>query len=470
MSDESYEWPEFYQPRLVKGISGTTLTSYCLALEAWRRGLEVKITHPQLWVIHVTDGANTVTFNGSKPMRLTSKEASQTIIHKQATTDALRAAGVAAPQTILFHAEEEPIEDVLVAAEDLGYPVVLKPLSGSKGEGVLVGISDAEELRASYDWLLNTFGAQDFILEKHFDGEEYRVYVVGGRCVAAGLKIPAHVIGDGEHTVQELIEIKNKDRLKNPFLGHALIKPDFEVDALVEKQGYSYDSILEAGEYLRLRGKASGSQGGDFRDCTETLPPHIRDAAVRSVAAIPGLAAAGVDILHDSSKPEGEDYTVIELNNRAHIALNMYPTEGTGQDVPKAIIDAFFPESERLETRGLKNLGFNIPDTLAPLRNGSAEAVIVAKIPRRGFPVRRRFTMNGLDELSPSQRKRIIKASREHKVAGHVNLSTSTLVAGGVSSSLEAFRAEVASITGAVIGEGEIWRQPLQIGFRFREK
>ncbi|WP_217134674.1 ATP-grasp domain-containing protein [Leucobacter chinensis] len=467
----SFEWPDYFQPEVVQSaFGGTILSGYCIALEAWRRGLEVRIAHPRLRFIEVSDGHQNIVFDGSKPSPLTTREAAKIVGNKKATTDALRAAGVCAPETVSFEATSTSFSEVVERAQAFGFPVVLKPLRGSKGEGVLVGIKDEAELRKAYDWMLDTQGIEKFVLEQHFEGDDYRVYVVKDKYVAAVYRVPAHVVGDGKHTVRELIQQKNLLRQKNPFLSTAPIKMDFEVDSFVENHGYTYDSVLEKDIVLPLRGKANASAGGDVIDCTDTLPEHIQQAAIQSVLAIPGLAAAGVDILFNPSKPKGEDYTVIELNYRAHIALNMYPTTGIGRDVPSAMMNAYFPESKRLRTPGIKSLNFNVSDIAGPLKTGIAEAVTLTPIPSHGYPVRREFHMPHSGKISMMQKNKIRQASQRYAMQGYLNLSTKVLVAGGGDNEVSDFAKEVSRILQCSIDSDVAWKHPLSAGFHFLSK
>lgn len=463
----SYTWPKHFGAEVVEGsFGGGLLSSYTIALEAWRRGLRVVFTSSNLYHYTVSDGEKTLRFDRSRPLDLTTREAFRIVENKHETTAKLRAAGVSAPHTVDFESASVDFAEVAKLAESFGYPVVLKPVRGSKGNGVLAGIPDEAELRASFDWLINEYGAKDFVLEKHYPGEEYRIYVVGGKCVAAGIKVPAHVIGDGSRSISELIADKNEIRKGNPFMAKALIRPDFEVDQLLAGQSYTYDSVPEEGVRVRLRAKASGSAGGDFVDRTKDLPQHIRDAAVGAVAAIPGLAAAGLDVLVDPTKPKGEDYVVIELNARAHIGLNMYPTEGVGQEVPAAILDAYFPNSQRLPIRRLHNLGFHARDTTEPLRNQVSDSVAVRPIPRHGFWYRRKFTVDLPSPLGDTRLMRLVRLAERLKVSGTLDLSEHTLVLGGRRRDVVEFVAGFGRATGGRLSEEARWDEVFRIGFR----
>lgn len=462
----SNNWPKYFQPHVVQGAYGAgRLSSFCIALEAWRRGLEVSIKHPNLYYFDVSDGDMTVEFNNSKPSPLTSPDAYQIVETKDKATRKLRAEGISAPDSVPFDAERDAYEDVLKAAERFGFPVVLKPIRGSMGNGVIAGIRDQVELKASHEWLVNMFGSRRFILEKFYEGGDHRVYVVGNRAVASGIKKPAYVIGDGLHSIRELIKVKNKVKRRNPFQSNSLIKQDFEVDSTLERLGYTYESIPHDGTEVRLRGKANVSAGGDFIDTTDELPKHIVDAAERSVAAFPGLAAAGVDVLYDPTKPVGEDYVILELNARAHIGLNMYPTYGPGQDVPKAILDAYFPASRRLEILDLDRITIDLPDVLGPVVSGSATEVKLRAIPENGFPVHEVISFAPEPNLKGSQRRKILSAQRSRPIFGRIDSSKGSAVIFGERDAVERFRLRLSDILNCEISTVEDWAGSMPMSF-----
>src|SRR5699024_240552 len=151
--------------------------------------------------------------------------------------------------------------------------------------------------------------------------------------------------------------------------------------------------------------------------------------------------------------PRGEDYVVIELNDRPHIGLNMYPTHGTGRDIPAAIVDAHFPDSRRLDVAGLQMLSINLEATTAPLRNRTAEEVVIRRLPGHGVPVRKTFLVHELKRLTGNQRDRIMAASRKTEVSGALNDQHGVMILGGTESALETFCARVSAITGCSVTE-----------------
>ncbi len=99
-------------------------------------------------------------------------------------------------------------EAIISYANEIGYPVIIKPLSGSMGKGVYTNISNENELANILKELRSKYSYQQYIVEKHYDGNEYRIYVVGDKVIGATNRIPANITGDGINTVEKLIEIK----------------------------------------------------------------------------------------------------------------------------------------------------------------------------------------------------------------------------------------------------------------------
>src|SRR5690625_867595 len=151
----TYSWPDHFQPVVVREAysSNSLLSSYCIAVEAWRRGLRVTFKDPRPAKFEIHDGARGIDFNFSRPSTLTAVEAIRLTHDKYATTEALRAAEVACPLSIPFESAQSSFQQVAEAAEQVGYPVVIKPRRGSRGRGVLASIADKEELRAGHQWL-----------------------------------------------------------------------------------------------------------------------------------------------------------------------------------------------------------------------------------------------------------------------------------------------------------------------------
>ncbi|WP_162322127.1 ATP-grasp domain-containing protein [Nesterenkonia haasae] len=413
-------WPRHFSAGVVREAYGPRLAGYTIALEAWRRGLRVRFLDSHLRKYEISHGKRKIRFDKSRPS-LTTSEAMKTEQNKHLTNSHLRKAGVPVPSSwVVNPAALDAEAQLLRHAESAGYPVVLKPLRGSMGKDVFTNLQGQEDLLDTFRYVANrTAVGGDLVLEQHFTGEDYRVLVVGNRVVAACLRKPANVTGDGQRTVQELIDAKNAIRLQNPYLCKKLIVHDREVDQYLQRHGYTLHDVPPSGAEVRLRGKANASQGGDSIDQTDSVPNAVKDAAARAVAAIPGLALAGVDILYDQNRlPVEDSFRVIEMNSRPEIELNMYPWEGFGQDVPKHFLDLFFPNSRRPKDPANQSLALNLNQLLAPLRGASAEEVLVKKRPNHAYPERLIYKHQHTEPFTSEEKSAIHLSARRAGISG----------------------------------------------------
>jgi cyanophycin synthetase len=416
---EDYIWPKHFSAAVSRGAFGNRLCGYLISLEAWRRGLSVTVeayNSDKFAVYSISSRDKVLKFDRSR-IGLTLKKAVKAIINKDTTRKLLQGNGVPTPQGAKFDSSDD-MSAVLDYATELTYPVVVKPVSGSLGRGVFSDIKNADELSHYCHHLRTKLSLDEFIVEKHFKGEDYRVFATREEMIAAVKRVPANVTGDGESTIDDLIKRKNLERKKNPFLSKGLIKKDDEVIRYIHAAGYKIDSILPLNEVLPLRGKANASAGGDVIDVTDKLPDAVREAAISSIRAIPGLEYCGADILYNE---ESGDFCVIELNSRAQIGVNMYPTHGVGQDIPKAIIDTYFPEAPRKHQEINPHLVFDVNAVLSPLITGVLSRVTIAPV-KEYADFNRKYIL--LKECSIRSRvmleKKLRKLAKEYDVVGRV--------------------------------------------------
>lgn len=468
-----YEWPAHFQSHVVRsGFGGGKLSSYCLALEAWRRGLQVTFLPPDGTRVLVSDGETSVRFNHSRTDRITD-EAYRVVESKYETSEALRNAGIPVPASYQFDTNSSDFQEIADTAESLGYPVVLKPVRGSVGRGVFANIRSVEDLRHYYNHLIEKLRVRRIVLERHHFGDDFRVYVVGNRYVAACKRIPANVVGDGRSTIDELIAQKNVVRRENPFLSGGLIVKDYEVKEMIRRAGYTLKSVLPAGEKVALREKANASAGGDVVDVTHELPERIQQASVQAVQAVDGLPAAGVDVLWDPVNSAGreDDFVIIEMNSRAHIGVNMYPTHGAGQDVPKALIDEYFPHTPRREADGFSDLVFDRQEIVEPIVNGVVHGVELNPAPDHGYPFRRIYSLSTGLAITRKGRAALTKSARKWGIAGELDLEgESPRLALGAKNHGDAtrFYRTVVQVLGEKPQRTEQPCSPLVFGFRIR--
>lgn len=386
-------WPTHLSPQVVKDAFGVRLCGFTIALEAWRRGLEVtvksfKASSFQSFI--VKSSVKSLEFNRGRIVDLNTKEAVLKVIDKDATRGALEKASVPTPSGKKFTSNTD-FKLVSDFVEAIGWPVVIKPLSGSLGTGVYTNINSDEELVGYCQHLVEVLKVSSYIVEKHIAGEDYRVLANTNKIFAAAKRVPANIVGNGENTIRELINTKNSLRKQNPNYHKGLIKIDKEVVYYVTKEGYELDSVLPAGCALFLRGKANTSSGGDLIDVTDTIPSAMAHAAINAIKAIEGLEFGGVDLVYDQSS---EEFAVIEINSRPQIS-HMYPTEGVGRDVPRMLIDTYFPEAP-LEHKDINpHLIFDVNRVVAPLVTRVVDFLTIAPaLPSKDF-VRRYYVFSG---------------------------------------------------------------------------
>jgi len=261
---------------------------------------------------------------------------------KEWTKQILSEAGIAVPNGCTCHSLEEALE----AAEDIGFPVVTKPLSGNHGRGVTTGISNVDELREAYYAAENRNPA--VVVERYIKGEDHRLLVVDGKLIAAARRRPAHVIGDGKSTIRELIAKENADPRRG--VGHenllTQITVDEQTERLLEQAGLHLDSVLEAAEITYLKSTANLSTGGTATDVTDEVHPEVKYAAER-VARLIGLDIIGIDLLAETlSKPlEEQSAGVVEVNAGPGFRMHTSPTHGTPRPVGEHVVGMLFPRA-----------------------------------------------------------------------------------------------------------------------------
>ncbi len=231
-------------------------------------------------------------------------------------------------------------------ADRIGYPVVCKPVAGLRGIGVITDIGSRDELVKALDlYEKSQLGNDDFVIEQHVKGSDYRIVVIGEEVVAAVVREPASVLGNGVHTIVDLVEYKNRVRALNPHLRSRPIQFSDAMRYQLAQGGLTLDSVPAAGQQVVLANSANLSQGGDSFEVVDELHPSIRDVAIRAVQGIPGLGFCGLDMLiEDHRKPiDQQSATVIELNAHAAIGSAQYPMWGT----PTPVAKLFFEQCAR---------------------------------------------------------------------------------------------------------------------------
>ncbi len=287
---------------------------------------------------------------GSKQKRIQAAETSDTSAiaesiaqDKELTKELLHAAGVSVPLGRVV----DNADDAWKVAQELGGAVVLKPKDGNQGKGVAVNMQTEAQVRAAFA-VAENYGSE-IIVERYLPGSDFRLLVVGDKLVAAARRDPPQVIGDGTHTIKQLVEEVNKDPLRGD--GHATSLTKIRLDdiaiATLEKQKLTTDSVPAKGERVILRNNANLSTGGSATDVTDDV--H-RDMAASAVAAakMVGLDICGVDVVCETVyKPlEEQGGGIVEVNAAPGLRMHLSPSYGKGRPVGEAIVGSMFPEGE----------------------------------------------------------------------------------------------------------------------------
>jgi len=258
---------------------------------------------------------------------------------KDLTKQLLSAAGVPVPRGRTVTTLEEAVE----AMRDIGVPVTVKPLDANQGKGVTTNVRSNDDLAAAFARALEH--GDEVLVEQHIVGRDHRVLVVDGRVVAASRRMPPLVVGDGAHTVRELVEQVNADPLRGE--GHESALTRIPLDACAARclatQGFDFDSVPPAGEQVLLRGNANLSTGGCAYDVTDVIHPETAAMCVRAARRI-GLDVAGIDLVcRDIAQPLGpQGGAVIEVNAAPGIRMHEQPSHGMARAAGAAIVDSMF--------------------------------------------------------------------------------------------------------------------------------
>lgn len=308
-----------------------------LILEAaLEKGLKVKIVSRRLNLISLTNNGKSIFIKGTS-FPVNAQPSCFIANHKFLTKLILRSAKISIPKSWLVRTPTEAKRQVL--KKNL-FPCVLKPAKGSHGNKVFAKIESFEEFCELLPLIFTKKGKKDVLIEEFIDGKDYRFLVIGDKVSAVMERVPAHVVGDGERTIRQLIVKFNQQ----PMVGKKYEKPmckiklNGEVKRSLRKQGRKLTYIPQEGERVVLRQNANISTGGIGKDATDEVNSNLKDLAVKAAKAI-GMSITGVDIIYDELA--GKAY-VLELNDCPGIDIHHFPVVGKSHDVAKDVIEFLF--------------------------------------------------------------------------------------------------------------------------------
>lgn len=297
--------------------------------EARRRGIGVEVLDAQGGYFRLSYGGRTVTCRESLS-DLTTAIAMSLCDDKSATRRLMEKAGVPVPEQIKAgENDDKALSDFL---EQCGQ-VVVKPVRGEQGRGVVVGIDTLDEMKDAIKAARSV--SPEVIVEEFSPGEDLRVLVINDEVVAAAMRKPPHIVGDGRKTVRDLIERLSRRR-EAATQGESRIPLDEETERIVRANGHELDDVLEEGETLRVRKTANLHTGGALHDVTDSLHEDIASSAIKAARALE-IPVVGVDFMIDG--PDQPRHIFIEANERPGLA-NHEP-----QPTAERFIDLLFPLS-----------------------------------------------------------------------------------------------------------------------------
>lgn len=339
---------QYYSPTGLAPHKRVTNSSRLVIEAAERQGIA--------WRIHPGTQVVTLTYNGQERSYYHQVPSSTTAIakyisnQKNATSNMLQEAGIHVPKS--FRISPEDTDEYLRADyTKLQKPLVVKPNNGTWGLHITVGIHSYDDylaaitFAAAYTSAKNSFS----VVEEMFDGDEYRILLTRERVIGVLQRVPAHVVGDGKHTIRELIDQKNREPIRNAHdtrHSHKKIRVTDEVLANLSEMNLTLETVPALQQHLQLRKVSNVSQGGDAIDVTDDVHPSVKTIALKAIRAIPGLSFAGIDFMTKDIKKAQTDqsYTIIEINDSPGFDIHDYPYRGKNRHAAEAFLQLLFPE------------------------------------------------------------------------------------------------------------------------------
>jgi glutamate--cysteine ligase len=324
-----------YEDMRLDGKMDLELSTIALIKEARERDIQVEILDPVENIVKLKRGNREEIVEKATITSKDNAEIIELLIDKAKAKVVLEAKGISVPKGTVFQTKDRLIEQ---SNNWLGKDIVIKPTLTNFGIGVHIlkqakhqDIEVAAEEAFTHD--------SDVIVEEFFQGAEYRFLVIGDELAAACLRVPAHVIADGIHSIADLIDQKNANPEFRKSPKYYLQKGE-EEKLVLAKKGYTLSSIPESGKRILLRENSNVSTGGDPIDYTNTIDKAYHEIALQATKAT-GARFCGVDmIIQDiNAAPTPENHSIIELNHNPALWIHRYPACGNVRRVEKDVLN-----------------------------------------------------------------------------------------------------------------------------------
>ncbi len=317
-------------------VDGLNPYARIITNEAYRRGISVDVDDAEGGLFTLTYGGRSIRCREALS-ELTSAVAMSICDDKRVTRRVAKKAGLRVPDQISTD-DKQARADFLAKHNS----VVVKPARGEMGKGVAVDIQDVDAMEDAVTYARSL--CPDVIVEQFFRGDDLRLVVIDGKVVAAAMRKPAHVVGDGQTDLLDAIKKQSRRRAAATD-GESVIPLDAETERCVREQGYELDDVVEKGVTVQVRKTANLHTGGMIIDVTDEVHPDLTEAAIRLAREI-DIPVTGIDFL--IRNPHEPDYVFIEANERPGLA-NHEP-----RPTAERFVDLLFPTSIPATVRNLK--------------------------------------------------------------------------------------------------------------------
>ncbi|MFZ7162621.1 bifunctional glutamate--cysteine ligase GshA/glutathione synthetase GshB [Avibacterium avium] len=344
---QQYKANAFERFYALEAFDNMELSTQALLFDLIQKGIKTEILDEQDQFLclqvgdhieYVKNGNMTSKDSYISPLIMENKVVTKKVLHK---------AGFNVPQSLEFTSAEQAIANYGLFE---GRAVVIKPKSTNYGLGITIfqqGVSNREDFAKAIEIAFRE--DKEVMVEDYLSGTEYRFFVLGDETLAVLLRVPANVVGDGKHSVAELVAAKNDHPLRGDGSRTPLKKIALgDIEKLqLKEQGLTVDSIPEAGRIVQLRANSNISTGGDSIDMTDEMHPSYKALAVGITKAM-GAAVCGVDLiipdLHKPAEPSLQSWGVIEANFNPMMMMHIFPYSGKSRRLTLDVIKMLFPE------------------------------------------------------------------------------------------------------------------------------
>ncbi len=327
-------------------LEGLHTNQRLLVMELQRRGIYVRLLNKNMALLEAS-------YNGHKEFIL-DRDSSicpypATVISgkKHLAKALMRQSRISVPAGEIFSANS--IDDALLYAQEIGFPVVAKPNFGSHGDGVHMDLENLCQVKIAIDDIIQLGSSKYFLIEEQFEGKEYRVFITKNNDYAVLHRDPAHVIGDGKSTIEQLANIESYRRMNPRTTCLCPVRLDDVVDRYLRRSEKDISYIPEKDEEVYLRHNSNVAAGGMCEDYTDKVHPSVIEISKKALAVFHGLPYAGMDFLSKDITAEqtAEMYRILEVNSIPGIHMHMRPGRGKPRNVDKYMVDMIFPETRR---------------------------------------------------------------------------------------------------------------------------